>query len=123
MTGAANLGMFLASRVIMGWGIGMMVCGGEFARSQYIDIARLIDVVPLYQAELSTPKHRGFYVGLHGIALATGYALTGFVGFGCYYDTKTSFQWRFPFAVQLIPVIILLSGSWWLPESPRWRES
>ncbi len=78
-------------------------------------------LVPLYQAELSTPDHRGLHVGFHGIALAVGYALTGFVGFGCYFYTKSSFQWRFPFAVQLLPVVILLCGSWKLPESPRWR--
>lgn len=77
--------------------------------------------VPLYQAELSPPKNRGFHVGLHGIALGFGYALTGFVGFGCYYDSTSAFQWRFPFAVQLLPTIILLTGSWLLPESPRWR--
>lgn len=29
MTGAANIPMFLVSRFIMGWGIGMMVCGGK----------------------------------------------------------------------------------------------
>ena len=29
MTGAANIGMFLASRFIMGWGVGMMVCAGK----------------------------------------------------------------------------------------------
>ncbi|KAL9064026.1 MAG: hypothetical protein Q9161_009131 [Pseudevernia consocians] len=106
MAGAANVAMYLVSRFIMGWGVGQMVCG-----------------VPLYQAELSPPKHRGFHVGLHGIALGLGYALTGFVGFGCYYDSTSSFQWRFPFAVQLIPTLILLSGSWKLPESPRWCMS
>lgn len=83
----------------------------------------LICAVPLYQAELSTPTQRGRSVGFHGIALATGYALTGFIGFGCFYVKTSSFQWRFPFAVQLIPVLILLSGSWALPESPRWCKS
>ncbi len=29
MTGAANIPMFLTSRFIMGWGIGMIVCGGK----------------------------------------------------------------------------------------------
>ncbi|KAE8451785.1 hypothetical protein EG329_002625 [Mollisiaceae sp. DMI_Dod_QoI] len=106
MTGSVNIAMFQASRFIMGWGIGMMVCG-----------------VPLYQSELATPTHRGRHVGFHGMALAFGYALTGFVGFGCYFYSSSSFQWRFPFAVQLIPVIILLSGSAKLPESPRWLLS
>jgi MFS family permease len=31
MTGSANIEMFQASRFIMGWGIGMMVCGGEYS--------------------------------------------------------------------------------------------
>lgn len=78
--------------------------------------------VPLYQSELATPTHRGRHVGFHGMALATGYALTGFIGFGCYYHSGSSFQWRFPFAVQLLPVLILLAGSVKLPESPRWRN-
>jgi predicted MFS family arabinose efflux permease len=29
MTGAANIAMFLASRFIMGWGIGQIVCAGN----------------------------------------------------------------------------------------------
>lgn len=45
------------------------------------------------------------------------------MGFGCYYDKTSPFQWRFPFAVQLIPVLILLSGSRLMPESPRWLLS
>ncbi|KAF2790363.1 general substrate transporter [Melanomma pulvis-pyrius CBS 109.77] len=111
MTGSANIAMFLASRFIMGWGIGMMVSGADETS------------VPLYQSELATPTHRGRHVGFHGMALATGYALTGFIGFGCYYHSGSSFQWRFPFAVQLLPVLILLAGSAKLPESPRWLLS
>lgn len=106
MTGSVNVGMYLSSRFIMGWGVGMMVCG-----------------VPLYQAELSPPESRGFHVGLHGTGLGCGYSLSGFTGFGCFYAAKGSFQWRYPFAQQLIFVIVLLAGSFFLPESPRWRKS
>jgi len=103
MAGSINIPMYLASRFIMGWGVGMMVCG-----------------IPLYQAELSPPKSRGFHVGLHGSGLGCGYSLSGFTGFGCFYAAKSSFQWRFPFALQLVPMIILLCGTFFLPESPRW---
>lgn len=106
MAGSINIPMYLASRFIMGWGVGMMVCG-----------------IPLYQAELSPPKSRGFHVGLHGSGLGCGYSLSGFTGFGCFYAAKSSFQWRFPFALQLVPMIILLCGTFFLPESPRWRKS
>ncbi|RFU27075.1 hypothetical protein B7463_g9270, partial [Scytalidium lignicola] len=101
MAGSVNVGMYLSSRFIMGWGVGMMVCG-----------------VPLYQAELSPPESRGFHVGLHGTGLGTGYSLSGFTGFGCYYAKKSSFQWRYPFAQQLVFMLILLAGSFFLPESP-----
>jgi hypothetical protein len=32
-------------------------------------------------------------------------------------------QWQIPFAVQLIPAGLLLIGSFWLRESPRWLLS
>ena len=102
----------------------MMVCAGEYPTSHHesAEMSLTCLPVPLYQAELSPPENRGFHVGLHGIALGLGYALTGFVGYGCYFSDST-FAWRFPFAVQLIPVLLVLSGSGFLPESPRWRKS
>jgi MFS family permease len=30
MTGSVNVAMYLASRFIMGWGVGMLVCGSKF---------------------------------------------------------------------------------------------
>ena len=77
-------------------------------------------VVPLYQAELAPPQNRGFHVGLHGIALGIGYLGAAIVGLGCYYAKDSSFAWRFPFSVQILPAIVLLVGSGFLPESPRW---
>lgn len=32
MAGAANVAMYLASRFIMGWGVGQMVCGGNIRK-------------------------------------------------------------------------------------------
>lgn len=103
MTGTVDIPMFIASRFIMGFGIGI-----------------LVTLVPLYQSEVSPAESRGLMVGLHGVLIGFSYSLTGFVTYGCYFAPYGQFQWRFPLSVQLIPCIILFAGSFLLPESPRW---
>lgn len=103
MTASVNIPMFIVSRFIMGAGIGI-----------------LVTLVPLYQSEVSPPESRGLMVGLHGVLIGFSYSLTGFVTYGCYFASYGQFQWRFPLAVQLLPCTVLLVGSFFLPESPRW---
>lgn len=40
--------------------------------------------------------------------------------YGTYFATNQTFQWRFPLALSCLFPAILLIGSPWLPESPRW---
>ncbi|KEF63824.1 uncharacterized protein A1O9_01802 [Exophiala aquamarina CBS 119918] len=102
-TGSVNMAMFLVSRFIAGWGIGMMVV-----------------LIPIYQAEISPPNARGFLVGQHGTWIVLGYAVAGWVGAGTYYSSNLSFQWRFPIALAILPPLALALCSPWIPESPRW---
>lgn len=59
-----------------------------------------------------------------GIMFAVGYALSAWVGFGVWFisasGSSSTFPWRFPLALQILPALILLVGSPWLPYSPRW---
>lgn len=103
MTASVNIPMFIVSRFIMGFGIGV-----------------LVTLVPLYQSEVSPPESRGLMVGLHGVLIGFSYSLTGFITYACYFANYGAFQWRFPLSVQLIPCCILFGGSFFLPESPRW---
>ena len=105
--GAVNMGMFLAGRCIAGVGSAVLAC-----------------VVPIYQAEVSTPETRGAMVAVTGIMYAVGYALAGWLGFACYFIKPNSpivtFSWRFPLAVQVLFPLIVLAGSPLFPFSPRW---
>ena len=55
---------------------------------------------------------------------AMGYTLSAWLGFGMYFITAggstSSFPWRFPIAFQIVPALLLLVGSPFLPFSPRW---
>ena len=55
---------------------------------------------------------------------AVGYSLSAWLGFGVSFisagGSTSSFPWRFPIAFQMVPTILLLVGSPWLPFSPRW---
>jgi MFS family permease len=79
-----------------------------------------LTIVPLYQAELSPPYARGLLVGSHGAFLAIGYNIASWVGLGCFFASNPVFAWRFPLALQVLFPLVLLAGSPWLPQSPRW---
>lgn len=63
-------------------------------------------------------------VSMHGVMFASGYSLSAWIGFGCYFmsaaGNPSSFARRFPLAFQAAPAIILLALAPWLPFSPRW---
>ena len=81
-------------------------------------------VIPIYQAEVSTPETRGFMVSMTGVCFAIGYMLSAWIGYGVYFisasGSNSSFPWRFPLAFQGAPALLLLAGSKLLPFSPRW---
>ncbi|KAL1899229.1 hypothetical protein Sste5346_003152 [Sporothrix stenoceras] len=101
--GSVHVGMFLAGRLVNGFGVGM------------INI-----LIPLYQSEISPPSQRSRLMGLHGAILVAGYSCGGWTSYGAYFSTKKELQWRLPLGIQLLAPIALLIGSPWLPESPRW---
>ncbi|KAK5114098.1 hypothetical protein LTR62_002667 [Meristemomyces frigidus] len=106
-SGSANIGMFLAGRVIAGMGAGILAV-----------------VVPMYQSEISTAETRGAMTCVTGIMYAFGYTFAGWMGFACYFfpadSVHADFAWRFPLALQCVPPLIVLAGSNFIPYSPRW---
>lgn len=99
---AHNIPTLVAGRVISGLSIGI-----ESA------------VVPIYQSEITKPNIRGRIVSLQQWAITWGIALQYFVQFGCSYIDGTA-SFRIPWALQMIPALILFVGMFWFPESPRW---
>ncbi|KAJ5994336.1 hypothetical protein N7451_010060 [Penicillium sp. IBT 35674x] len=103
-SGSTGLGMLYAGRVLSGLGTGVAS-----------------NIVPIYLAELAPPAIRGRLVGLYEL----GWQIGGMLGFWINYGVEQHIpdnhkQWVIPFAIQLIPSGMLLLGSLWMRESPRW---
>ena len=75
--------------------------------------------VPLYQAEVSAPHIRGRIVAVQQWSITWGILIQYFVEFGCSYIDGTA-SFRIPWALQMIPAIVLSIGMLFFPESPRW---
>ncbi len=87
---------------------------GRFILGIAIGIASY--TVPLYIAEISTPNKRGKMIMFNGVAI-TGAQAVSFLS--DYYFSHT-YNWRMMLGVAVVPAIILLIGTLFLPESPRW---
>ena len=45
---------------------------------------------------------------------------SGFTGYGAYFSTNLTLQWRLPLALSCLSPLLVLIGIYWLPESPRY---
>ncbi|KAK5170394.1 uncharacterized protein LTR77_004981 [Saxophila tyrrhenica] len=104
-TGAQGLGVLLAGRAIGGFS-----CGLIFA------------LCPLYASEMSPPHVRGRVGGLYrqlSVNVNVSYAITEWMGLGISY-LSGDVKFRVFLGLQLLVAVLMLVGSIWMPESPRW---
>jgi MFS family permease len=97
-----NRGMLITGRVISGISVGIAST-----------------IIPLYQSEIAAPSIRGRLVSVQQWSITWGILIQYFIQFGCsYIDGVASF--RIPWALQVIPAVVLAIGMLFFPESPRW---
>ncbi|EHY61251.1 hypothetical protein HRR83_008951 [Exophiala dermatitidis] len=100
--GAHNIGTLMAGRVIGGFACGIVY-----------------SCCPLYASEISPPAFRGRAGGLYSFNVGFAYMFTEWLGLGFSY-IKGNAGWRVFLGLQLICPALMILGSLYLPESPRW---
>ncbi|KAL3442850.1 MFS transporter [Aspergillus insuetus] len=104
-TAAANLGMLIASRIIIGFGLALALSGA----------AQLL-------TELCYPKERAIMVGCFQISWYIGSVLAAGTTLGTF-TWPNQWSWRLPTLFQILPSILQIAFIWFVPESPRWLIS
>jgi len=101
-TASTAIPLFVAGRVIAGYGVGLVSA-----------------LVPLYQSESAPKWIRGAIVSVYQLAITIGLLLAAVVnkGTGERYDSGS---YRIPVAIQIAWAIILVAGLLILPETPRY---
>ncbi|UZJ55900.1 hypothetical protein CBS101457_005220 [Exobasidium rhododendri] len=99
---AHNEGMFVAGRVIAGLGVGI-----------------ISTIVPMYQSETAPRWIRGAVVSGYQWAITIGLLLAAIVNNSTNARPDTG-AYRIPIAVQIAFSLIMATGVFFLPESPRW---
>lgn len=95
---AQNIGMLIAGRFINGLSVG--ICSAQ---------------VPVYISELAPPSKRGRVVGSQQFSITIGILVMYYISYGCsFMDGAKAF--RVPWALQMIPAIILGLALTLLPE-------
>ncbi|KAH8657687.1 MFS sugar transporter-like protein [Xylariales sp. PMI_506] len=97
-----NYAMLVIGRFLSGWGIGVFSM-----------------IAPLYVSELAPTKWRGALLAMAGWSILVGTSISFWISYGTRF-IDSSWCFRLPFALQLIPAIGLAAGTFLLPFSPRW---
>ncbi|KAH8658542.1 general substrate transporter [Ilyonectria robusta] len=100
--GAQNLAMFVAGRIIIGLGTGIVAVAA-----------------PQLMTEVAYPTQRGKMVSLYMTQWVVGYLVAAWTTYGTF-KMASSWSWRIPSLLQGVPSILQLVLSIFVPESPRW---
>jgi len=96
-----NLGLIVAGRLIAGFGVGFVSA-----------------IIILYMSEIAPKKVRGAIVSGYQFCITIGILLASCVDYGTQNRTDTG-SYRIPIAIQMLWALILGTGLFFLPESPR----
>ena len=99
---AAGMTQFAVWRFIGGVGVGLASA-----------------VSPMYIAEIAPARLRGRLVIINQLAIVIGLSLSVYVT----YLLSFGGHWRWMFATQAVPTLLLLVGLFLVPESPRWMAA
>jgi len=100
---AQNSGMFISFRFFVGVGANAFV-----------------PVTGVYTSELAPPALRGFFGGLNGVLILSGYSRASYMGLAFFHSTNPVAQWRAPLGLALLFPALMLLMLPIFPESPRW---
>jgi len=98
-----NLTALLIGRCIQGLGVGILSV-----------------TVPIYQCEIAPGHGRGLFVSIEYLCLNAGYALSTWVGYAFFFYIPYEISWRGPYIIQACLALILVTWTFFLPETPRW---
>ncbi|KAK4454188.1 general substrate transporter [Podospora aff. communis PSN243] len=101
-TASVNSDMFLASRWVLGFGIPFAI----------VNASSLI-------GELSYAKERAIGTSLFNASWFVGAIIAAGVTYGTFQMSST-WAWRLPSLLQIVPSMFQICFMHWLPESPRW---
>ncbi|KAH8653343.1 general substrate transporter [Xylariales sp. PMI_506] len=79
-------------------------------------------IVPVWATETAEHTSRGQFIAIEFTLNIFGVVVAYWLEFGLSFidGGSSAFQWRFPIAFQIIPLLGLLASVWFFPESPRW---
>ena len=101
-TASSSYGLLVAGRLVAGFGIGFVSA-----------------IIILYMSEIAPKKVRGAIVSGYQFCITIGILLASCVDYGTQNYTNSG-SYRIPIAVQMVWALILATGLFFLPESPRY---
>ncbi|MGB3829871.1 MAG: sugar porter family MFS transporter [Ornithinimicrobium sp.] len=88
-----------------------------------VGVGAATSVAPIYNAEVSPPKHRGRLVGLFQFNITVGILLAYLSNFAILGIFPEETAWRWMFGVEAVPALAFFLLLFIVPESPRWLMS
>ncbi|KAF2403375.1 sugar transporter family protein [Trichodelitschia bisporula] len=101
-TASETYGLLVAGRLVAGFGVGFVSA-----------------IIILYMSEIAPKKVRGAIVSGYQFCITIGLLLASCVDYGTQNRTDTG-SYRIPIALQMLWALILATGLFLLPESPRY---